>query len=111
MERSSGETLNPNQIFLGSTAIVSTLPSENRIFCTLVLPPGFGCGYKLMHPSWIFDDAGVNRIGVAIIRETVTLAKGGDSSTGDVTIDVLRPVGQPAAADRRHNPGAADHDR
>lgn len=43
--------------------------------------------YQLKHPSWIFDDAGVNLIGVVMIREEITLDPSGKSYTGDATFD------------------------
>jgi hypothetical protein len=43
--------------------------------------------YKLNHPSWIYDDAGVNPIGIVYIREHVTLDKGGKTFSGTVTFD------------------------
>lgn len=44
--------------------------------------------YKLYHPSWTFD-AGGNLNGMAIIRETITLAADRQSYKGTFTIDVL----------------------
>jgi len=44
--------------------------------------------YTLKHPSWVFDDAGVNLTGIAIIRETVKLDSGGNSFTGTATLDL-----------------------
>jgi hypothetical protein len=44
--------------------------------------------YQLKHPSWIFDDANVNLVGIAMIRETIVLDKGGNSYTGKIVIDI-----------------------
>jgi hypothetical protein len=44
--------------------------------------------YALKHPSWIFDDAGVNVTGVAMIKEEVVIDPAGDTFTGVSTIDV-----------------------
>jgi len=43
--------------------------------------------YSLNHPSWIYDDANVNVIGVVFIREQVTLDSCGNSFSGKVQID------------------------
>ena len=43
--------------------------------------------YKLKHPSWIYDDAGVNVIGVVMIREQITLSPNGKTYSGDLVID------------------------
>jgi len=51
--------------------------------------------YKLKHPSWIFDDSGLNLIGVVIIRETVTLDKAGNSYDGDLAVDAYDLAGNP----------------
>jgi hypothetical protein len=44
--------------------------------------------YTLKHPTWIFDDAGVNVIGVAIIREQIKLDPNGNNFTGTSTFDL-----------------------
>ena len=49
--------------------------------------------YSLKHPSYVFDDANVNLIGVAILRETIVLDPSGSSYTGDLTIDVYDLMG------------------
>jgi len=51
--------------------------------------------YTLKHPSWIFDDANVNLIGVAIIKETITLDPKGNSFTGQTEIDLFDLSGNP----------------
>ena len=43
--------------------------------------------YKLNHPSWIYDDAGVNPIGVVYIREEITIDKSGKTFSGTATFD------------------------
>ncbi len=43
--------------------------------------------YELKHPSWIFDDAGVNLAGIVIFRETIHIDPGGATFTGSVVID------------------------
>ena len=45
--------------------------------------------YTLKHPSWIFDDANVNLIGVAIIKEQITLDPSGNSFTGTTEVDLF----------------------
>jgi len=49
--------------------------------------------YTLKHPSWIFDTTGVNLIGIAIIREQITLHAGGNSYSGEATLDVYDTAG------------------
>jgi hypothetical protein len=49
--------------------------------------------YSLKHPTWIFDDAGVNLIGVVIIREQIKLDPGGNSFTGTLTVDAYDLAG------------------
>ncbi len=49
--------------------------------------------YKLNHPSWIYDDAGVNPIGIVYIREQVTLDKKGNTFSGVVTFDAFDLAG------------------
>lgn len=43
--------------------------------------------YKLKHPSWTFDASG-NVNGTAIIRELVSMGRGGNTYSGTYTIDV-----------------------
>ena len=45
--------------------------------------------YSLVHPSWIYDDAGVHVIGIVTIREKITLDPGGDRYNGTVTFDAV----------------------
>jgi hypothetical protein len=49
--------------------------------------------YTLKHPSWIFDGAGVNLIGIAMIREQVTLSRDGNSYSGTATFDAYDTKG------------------
>ncbi len=49
--------------------------------------------YTLKHPTWIFDDAGVNLVAVGIIREQVQLDQGGNTFTGTLTLDVYDLAG------------------
>jgi hypothetical protein len=51
-----------------------------------------GGTYKLKHPSFYFDLSG-NLLGTAIIREVITLAKGGDAFQGTSMIDVYDLAG------------------
>ncbi len=43
--------------------------------------------YQLKHPAWIFDDAGVNLIGVVIFSEKVFLDPNGNKFSGTVSIN------------------------
>jgi hypothetical protein len=43
--------------------------------------------YKLNHPTFLYDTAGVNVIGIGYIRATITLDKSGKSYTGVSTFD------------------------
>ncbi len=45
--------------------------------------------YTLKHPSWIFDDAGVNAIGIVLIYETVTLSEDGENYSGTTSFDAF----------------------
>jgi hypothetical protein len=49
--------------------------------------------YTLKHPSWIFDAAGVNLIGIVVIREQITLSHDGNSYSGTSTIDAYDTAG------------------
>jgi hypothetical protein len=49
--------------------------------------------YTLKHPSWIFDAAGVNVIGIVVIREQITLSHDGNSYAGTSTLDVFDTAG------------------
>ncbi|HXB74950.1 MAG TPA: hypothetical protein VNY05_42355 [Candidatus Acidoferrales bacterium] len=49
--------------------------------------------YTLKHPSWIFDAAGVNVIGIVVIREQITLSHDGNSYSGTSTLDVYDTKG------------------
>ena len=49
--------------------------------------------YQLKHPSYIFDDANVNLIGLVIIRETITLDPSGNSYTGTLATDAYDLMG------------------
>lgn len=49
--------------------------------------------YVLKHPSWIFDDAGVNVAAIAIISERITLATDGRTFSGTSTITVYDLTG------------------
>jgi hypothetical protein len=42
--------------------------------------------YRLKHPAWRFDAAG-NLIGTQLLREEVTLARGGNSFTASATLE------------------------
>jgi len=50
--------------------------------------------YKLNHPSWTFDTSG-NLTGVAIIKETVTVAQGGLEFEGTYTTSLFDTMGNP----------------
>ena len=50
--------------------------------------------YLLKHPSWTFDDAG-NVNGLAIIRETVTVATDGMTYKGTYTVELTTLSGNP----------------
>ena len=43
--------------------------------------------YKLNHPTFLYDDAGVSVIGIGYIRATITLAKGGKTYSGVSTFE------------------------
>ncbi len=43
--------------------------------------------YVVKHPSWIFDQAGVNLLGVVVIREQITLAPDGLTFSGTSSED------------------------
>jgi len=49
--------------------------------------------YQLKHPSYVFDDANVNLIGIVMIRETVTLGPKGGAFSGDFTVDTYDLMG------------------
>ena len=51
--------------------------------------------YTLKHPSWIYDDAGVNLVGIAYLNEKITLDASGDAYTGDISIDAFDLDGNP----------------
>ena len=51
--------------------------------------------YQLKHPSWIYDDDGVNLIGVVYLNQTITLDAGGDSYSGKLSGDVYDLEGNP----------------
>jgi hypothetical protein len=51
--------------------------------------------YVVKHPSWIFDDAGVNLIGIAVISEQIKLNATGDTFTGTATLDIYDLSGNP----------------
>jgi len=51
--------------------------------------------YTLKHPTWTYDDAGVNVIGVGIIREDITLDIDGNGYSGLATIDAYDLAGNP----------------
>ena len=49
--------------------------------------------YTLKHPTYIFDTANVNLVGIGIIRETITLDASGNSFSGAATFDVYDLLG------------------
>jgi hypothetical protein len=49
--------------------------------------------YTLKHPSWIFDDTGVNLIGLFIISETDTISVDGNHVAGKGTTDLYDLTG------------------
>jgi hypothetical protein len=52
--------------------------------------------FKLKHPSWVYDEATNTQIvGQAIIRETVTVSRDGNSFSGTSTIDIIDTFGNP----------------
>ncbi|SPE36074.1 exported hypothetical protein [Candidatus Sulfopaludibacter sp. SbA3] len=65
----------------------TSTPSSGNV-CIGVWTKAAPLTYALKHPTWIFDDAGVNLIGVGIIREMVMLDPGGNSFTGTTTVDI-----------------------
>jgi hypothetical protein len=70
----------------------SPAPSSGAV-CVGVWTKTSALTYTLKHPSWIFDDAGVNLIGVVIIREYITLDPAGNSYSGDAVLDVYDLAG------------------
>src|ERR1051326_3604914 len=51
--------------------------------------------YELKHPTWIYDDTNTNLIGLAYLRETVTLDAGGDTFKGTFSGDGFDLDGNP----------------
>ena len=72
----------------GTETLNDTTPPSAGAVCLGVWTKQGNFNYKLKHPSWLFDDTGVNLIGIAMIRETITLDKGGNSYTGDLSVDI-----------------------
>ena len=72
----------------------TTAPSTGNV-CLGVWAKTAPFTYTLKHPSWIFDSAGVNVVGVVIIREQITLDPSGDSFKGLTTFDAYDLSGNP----------------
>jgi hypothetical protein len=54
--------------------------------------------FKLKHPSWVYDEAtNTQVIGQAIIRETVSVSRDGNSFSGSFTVDVIDTFGNSLA--------------
>jgi hypothetical protein len=70
----------------------TTIPSQGNV-CLGTWVRTAPYTFSLKHPSWIYDDAGVNLIGVVIIREQVTLDKKGANYSGDYTVDAYDLAG------------------
>ena len=73
----------------GTETLNDTTPPASGAVCLGIWTKVGPLTYQLKHPSWIFDDANVNLIGVAMIRETIVLDQGGNSYTGKLTVDVF----------------------
>ena len=77
----------------GTEVLNDTSAPSSGAVCLGVWTKTGALAYALKHPSWVFDDAGVNLIGVAIFREQVQLDPGGTSFTGTLTLDVYDLAG------------------
>ena len=51
--------------------------------------------FKLKHPSWVYDETNTNVIGIATIRETITMDRSGNGFSGTFTVDVVDTSGNP----------------
>ncbi|HYL37022.1 MAG TPA: hypothetical protein VEV17_13995 [Bryobacteraceae bacterium] len=54
-----------------------------------------GHSYKLRHPFWIFDNAGINLIGRGVLLEQITLDVSGDSYAGTFIFEFRDLSGNP----------------
>ena len=53
--------------------------------------------YTLKHPSWAFDDTGMNLIGIVMINETITVSVDGSSYQGKGSTDIYDLPGNAVA--------------
>jgi hypothetical protein len=73
----------------GTETLNDTTPPAAGAVCLGIWSKVGPLTYQLKHPSWLFDDANVNLIGIAMTRETVVLDQGGNSYTGKFTVDAF----------------------
>ena len=72
----------------GTEILNDTTPPVAGAVCLGVWSKTDAKTYSLKHPTWIFDDAGVNLVAIGIIREEVQLDQGGNSFSGSLTLDL-----------------------
>jgi hypothetical protein len=72
----------------GTEILNDTTPPSAGAVCLGVWTKTGRFTYTLKHPSWIFDDAGVNLIAIVIIREQVVLDRKGQGFSGNASFDV-----------------------
>ena len=72
----------------------STIPSQGNVCLGVWVKIG-PRSYSLKHPTWLYDESGVNLIGVGMLREKITLDSKGATYTGELTIDIYDLAGNP----------------
>jgi len=72
----------------GMEVLNDTTPPVAGAICVGIYTRTAPLTYTLKHPTWIFDDSGVNLMGIGVIRETIKLDPSGNSFTGTSTFDL-----------------------
>ena len=77
----------------GTEVLVDIAPPATDNVCNGVWVQTGTLNYRLTHPSWTFDMNG-NLTGTAMIRNTITLDRNGDTFIGTFTVDVYDNAGK-----------------
>jgi hypothetical protein len=87
----------------GNELVVDTAPPVSGNVCNGTWVSLGRRAYRIKHPSWTFDDAGVTVVGTAVIRTDLVLGRNGNEFTGRVTVFFYdlggKLLGQTAEAD------------
>jgi hypothetical protein len=71
----------------GTEVLNDTSPTSEGNVCLGVWAKTAPLTYQLKHPSWIYDDAGINVIGIVMIKEQIKLDPAGNAYAGTFSFE------------------------